>query len=101
MTRLLPLLIAGLLQSTPVMAECSSETKRDLANNAVVVGGLVALCGLHADGLITTTSLATYLKRDAQRIQQEPENLKMVRAAEQKFKRDFPDCPIPRMYFGP
>ena len=101
MTRLFPLLIAGLLQSTPVLAECSRETKRDLTNNAVVVGGLVALCGLHADGLIGTTALASYLQRDAKRIRQEPENLKMVRAAEQKFKRDFPDCPIPRIYFGP
>lgn len=100
MTRLLPLLITGLLQSTPVLAECNRETKRDLANNAVVLGGLVALCGLHADGLIATSSLATYLKRDATRIQQEPENLKMVRAAEQKVKRNFPNCPIPRIYFG-
>ena len=74
MTRILPLLIAGLLQSTPVMAECSRETKRDLAINAGVLGGLVALCGLHADGLIATTALASYLQRDAKRIRQEPEN---------------------------
>ena len=99
MTRLLPLLIAGLLQATPVLAECSTDTKRDLAKNAVVLGGLVALCGLHNDGLIDTASMATYLKRDVERIQQEPELLRMVRAAEQKLKRDFPDCPIPRVYF--
>lgn len=82
-----------------MLAECSTDIKRDLAKNAVVLGGLVALCGLHNDGLIDTASLATYLKRDVERIQQEAELLRMVHAAEQKLKRDFPDCPIPRVYF--
>lgn len=31
MVRLFPLLITALLQSTPVLAECSTDTKRDLA----------------------------------------------------------------------
>ena len=101
MVRLFPVLITALLQSTPALAECSRDTKRDLANNAVVLGGLVAVCGLHKDGLIATTTLERYLERDTQRIKSEPEKLKMVRAAKEKLNREFPNCPIPTSYFQP